>query len=100
MREQGRPIDLLPDRRAETVSAWLQAHPHIDIVSRDGSLEYASVQMEDELCHFKKKYLPLFALYCQKNGYSDDQFGRDTCRNSELGSNTLPSFGADDFALM
>ena len=40
--EQKRPIDLLPDRRAETVSAWLQAHPHIDIVSRDGSSEYAS----------------------------------------------------------
>src|SRR6266496_6395490 len=40
--EQNRPIDLLPDRRAETVSAWLQAHPHIDIVSRDGSSEYAS----------------------------------------------------------
>jgi len=42
MREQDRPIDLLPDRRAETVSAWLQAHPQIDIVSRDGSGEYAS----------------------------------------------------------
>src|SRR6266567_1224528 len=40
--EQCRPIDLLPDRRVETVSAWLQAHPHIDIVSRDGSSEYAS----------------------------------------------------------
>jgi transposase len=40
--EQHRPIDLLPDRRVETVSAWLQAHPHIDIVSRDGSSEYAS----------------------------------------------------------
>ncbi|TMD26230.1 MAG: ISL3 family transposase, partial [Chloroflexi bacterium] len=40
--EQNRPIDLLPDRRAETVSAWLQGHPHIDIVSRDGSSEYAS----------------------------------------------------------
>jgi transposase len=40
--EQGRPIDLLPDRRAETVSSWLRAHPHIDIVSRDGSGEYAS----------------------------------------------------------
>src|SRR6266702_8982434 len=32
----------MPDRRAETVSAWLQGHPHIDIVSRDGSSEYAS----------------------------------------------------------
>jgi len=40
--ESRNPIDLLPDRRAETVSAWLQAHPHIDMVSRDGSSEYAS----------------------------------------------------------
>jgi transposase len=40
--ERGQPIDLLPDRSVETVSAWLQAHPHIDIVSRDGSSEYAS----------------------------------------------------------
>jgi len=55
--------------------------------------------MEDEVCRFKKKYLPLFAQYRWKNGYSDGQFGRNTCRNSELGSNTLPSFGPD-FALM
>ena len=40
--EQRRPLDLLPDRRVETVSAWLQTHPHIAIVSRDGSSEYAS----------------------------------------------------------
>ena len=40
--EQGLPIDLLPDRTVETVSAWLQKHPSIEIVSRDGSSEYAS----------------------------------------------------------
>jgi len=40
--ERGLPIDLLPDRAVETVSAWLQAHTHIDIVSRDGSKEYAA----------------------------------------------------------
>lgn len=40
--EQRQPIALLPDRRAETVSAWLQASPSIEIVSRDGSSEYAS----------------------------------------------------------
>ncbi len=39
---QRQPIALLPDRRAETVSAWLQASPAIEIVSRDGSSEYAS----------------------------------------------------------
>ena len=40
--EQGLPLDLLPDRSVESVSAWLQAHPSIEIVSRDGSSEYAS----------------------------------------------------------
>ena len=40
--EQGLPIDLLPDRTVKTVSTWLQDHPSIDVVSRDGSLEYAS----------------------------------------------------------
>src|SRR6266699_4765941 len=40
--EQGLPIDLLPDRTVETVSAWLKAHPTIDTISRDGSSEYAS----------------------------------------------------------
>src|SRR5436189_1772287 len=40
--ERGLPIDLLPDRTVETVSAWLQDHPSIEVVSRDGSSEYAS----------------------------------------------------------
>jgi transposase len=40
--ERGLPIDLLPDRSVETVSAWLQAHPHVEMVSRDGSSEYTS----------------------------------------------------------
>jgi transposase len=40
--ERDLPIDLLPNRTVETVSAWLQKHPKIKIVSRDGSQEYAS----------------------------------------------------------
>jgi transposase len=40
--ERGWPIDVLPDRAVETVEAWLRDHPSIDIVSRDGSSEYAS----------------------------------------------------------
>jgi hypothetical protein len=40
--ERGWPIDLLPDRTVETVSAWLKKHPSIDTISRDGSSEYAS----------------------------------------------------------
>ena len=40
--ERGLPIDLLPDRTVETVSAWLKKHPSLDTISRDGSSEYAS----------------------------------------------------------
>src|SRR3989440_11657578 len=40
--EQSRPIDLLPDRSAHSVEAWLKQHPSVEVVSRDGSSEYAS----------------------------------------------------------
>src|SRR6266446_2455889 len=40
--EQSRPIDLLPDRSAHSVEAWLKQHPSLEVVSRDGSSEYAS----------------------------------------------------------
>ena len=39
--ERHRAIDLLADRTAETLSAWLQAHPGIEIITRDRSGQYA-----------------------------------------------------------
>ena len=36
------PVDLLEDRTAETVAAWLQAHPEVMIVARDRAEAYAS----------------------------------------------------------
>ena len=38
--EKRKPIDLLPDREAETVEKWLRAHPNIQIVSRDRGSNY------------------------------------------------------------
>lgn len=39
--EQGRVVDLLPDRSSETVAAWLRQHPSIKVVSRDRASAFA-----------------------------------------------------------
>ena len=38
--EQHRPVELLSDRTAETVAAWLKQYPGIEFVTRDRSTEY------------------------------------------------------------
>ena len=37
--EKRRVVELLPDREVETVSNWLKAHPGVEIVARDRSMQ-------------------------------------------------------------
>ena len=39
--ERHEVVDLLPDREAATLSAWLQQHPEVQIISRDRASAYA-----------------------------------------------------------
>jgi transposase len=40
--DRHRPVDVLPDRTAETVATWMQAHPEVQVVARDRAEAYAS----------------------------------------------------------
>ena len=44
--EKGRVLDLLPDREAGTVSAWLKRHPGVAVIARDRATVFAKAMRD------------------------------------------------------
>jgi transposase len=44
--DEHRVVDLLPDRSVETVNAWLEKHPAIEVISRDRCGIYAEAAQQ------------------------------------------------------
>ncbi len=53
---------IMPDRRSETVQAWLEKHPEVEIVSRDRASGYAKVRIVDKIRRFRRSVSPQLTL--------------------------------------
>ncbi len=56
--EKYRVVELLPDRQAETLAAWLKKHPGVEIICRDRSKTQSSVGI---ICNSHNSYARLKA---------------------------------------
>jgi transposase len=82
--ETRKPIEVLPDRTADTLAKWLTAHPGVEIVSRDRSSSYSEavqrvnpkiVQVADRF-HLLKNLSRNLLTYFQRKQIWQQSFAR------------------------
>jgi transposase len=79
------PVDLLADREAETLKAWLANHPGVEIISRDRAAAYAeaarkgapqAVQIADRF-HLLKNLVDAFEFFLKRQQKSIREAAKD-----------------------
>lgn len=99
--ERHHVLDLLPDRQAETASAWMQQHPTIDLVCRDRGGDYAAAartgapqaQQSADRFHLMKNLTEAVGLALVRcwTKQQERQQERQAAAEAEQGTPSLPS---------
>ncbi len=97
--ERRRPIDLLPDREAATLAAWLTAHPGVEVVSRDRFRAYqegiasgapTAVQVADRW-HLLKNMTDALERWLNRHRRAIQQAATDAAAAKEVVSEESPA---------
>ncbi|MFE6903609.1 ISL3 family transposase [Streptomyces sp. NPDC057717] len=102
--ETRRPIDLLPDRSADTVAAWLSDHPEIKVICRDrcSTFSQAAARAAPDAIQVADRWHLLHSLAraVERTAHQHRACLRKDAETGDLGEPAEPSDPADLAALI